>query len=135
MVTTDTDMAKASRAPSRRRRWAVPSGVLGSSIAVRLVAVVLATGVLGLGLIGGLTALRLQQQLGQQAAALGKLSEDQLARRLDGEAQLARARIEVLGAETASRLRQIAQRADIAKAVASHNDVAIRELLSIVAST
>lgn len=102
---------------------------------MRLVAVVLATGVLGLGLIGGLTALRLQQQLGQQAAALGELSEDQLAHRLDGEAQLARARIEVLGAETASRLRQIAQRADVAKAVASNNDVTIRELLSIAAST
>lgn len=102
---------------------------------MRLVAVVLATGVLGLGLIGGLTALRLQQQLGQQAAALGELSEDQLAHRLDGEAQLARARIEVLGAETASRLRQIAQRADVAKAVASNNDVTIRELFSIVAST
>ncbi|MCJ9700159.1 EAL domain-containing protein [Bradyrhizobium sp. SHOUNA76] len=100
-----------------------------------LVAVVLATGVLGLGLIGGSTALRLQQQLRHQAAALGELSEDQLAHRLDGEAQLARARIEALGAETASRLRQIAQRADVAKAVASNNDVTIRELLSIVAST
>ncbi|MGY8685878.1 HAMP domain-containing protein, partial [Bradyrhizobium sp. UFLA05-153] len=102
---------------------------------MRLVAVVLATGVLGLGLIGGMTALRLQQQLRQQAAALGDLSEDQLAHRLDGEAQLARARIEVLGAETASRLRQIAERADVAKAVASNNDVTIRELLSIVALT
>lgn len=106
-----------------------------SSIATRLVAVVLATGVLGLGLIGGSTALRLQQQLRHKAAALGELSEDQLAHRLDGEAQLARARIEVLGAETASRLRQISQRADVAKAVASNNDVTIRELLSIVAST
>lgn len=137
VVATDADMAKASRAPPRWRRWLVPSGVpsFPSSIAMRLVAVVLATGVLGLGLIGGLTALRLQQQLGQQAAALGELSEDQLAHRLDGEAQLARARIEVLGAETASRLRQIAQRADVAKAVASNNDVTIRELFSIVAST
>ncbi|BAR55414.1 hypothetical protein NK6_2233 [Bradyrhizobium diazoefficiens] len=43
---------------------------------MRLVAVVLATGVLGLGLIGGLTALRLQQQLRHQAGALGELSED-----------------------------------------------------------
>lgn len=137
VVAIDTDSAKASRARPRWRHWLVPSGVpsFPSSIAMRLVAVVLATGVLGLGLIGGLTALRLQQQLRQQAAALGELSEDQLAHRLDGEAQLARARIEVLGAETASRLRQIAQRADVAKAVASNNDVTIRELLSIVAST
>jgi diguanylate cyclase (GGDEF)-like protein len=102
---------------------------------MRLVAVVLTTGILGLGLIGGSTALRLQQQLSHQAAALGDLSEEQLARRLDGEAQLARARIEVLGADAGSRLRQIAQRADVARAVASNNDVTIRELLSIVAST
>lgn len=137
VVATDPDMAEASRAPPRWRRWAVPSGIPGfpSSIGMGLVAVVLATGVLGLGLIGGSTALRLQQQLRHQAAALGELSEDQLAHRLDGEAQLARARIEALGAETASRLRQIAQRADVAKAVASNNDVTIRELLSIVAST
>src|SRR5258708_22369291 len=130
-------MEKAPKAPPHWRHWALSSGVpsFPSSIAMRLVAVVLATGVLGLGLIGGLTALRLQQQLRQQAAALGELSEDQLAHRLDGEAQLARARIEVLGAETASRLRQIAQRADVAKVVASNNDVTIRELLSIVAST
>lgn len=137
VVATDADIAKASRAPLHWRRWAIPSGVpiFPSSIATRLVAVVLATGVLGLGLIGGSTALRLQQQLRHQAAALGELSEDQLAHRLDGEAQLARARIEVLGAETASRLRQISQRDDVAKAVASNNDVTIRELLSIVAST
>ena len=102
---------------------------------MRLVAVVLTTGILGLGLIGGLTAIRLQQQLSHQAAALGELSEEQLARRLDGEAQLARARIEVLGADAGSRLRQIAQRADVARAVDSNNDVTIRELLSIVAST
>jgi diguanylate cyclase (GGDEF)-like protein len=109
--------------------------MLPSSIATRLVAVVLATGVLGLGLIGGSTALRLKQQLSHQAEALGELSEDQLAHRLDGEAQLARARIEVLGADAGSRLRQIAQRADVARAVASNNDVTIRELLSVVALT
>src|SRR5438876_187816 len=43
-------MAEASRAPPRWRRWAVPSGIPGfpSSIAMRLVAVVLATGLLAL---------------------------------------------------------------------------------------
>jgi len=106
-----------------------------SSIAMRLVAVVLTTGVLGFGIIGGLTALRLHEQLNSQADALGRLSEQQLAHRLDGEAQLARARIEALGADATERLRQLAQRADISRAVESRNDVTIRELLTAVAKT
>ncbi len=106
-----------------------------SSIAMRLVLVVLATGVLGFGMIGGLTALRLKEQLAQQANALGQLSEEQLAHRLDGEAHLARARLDELGAETATDLRQLAQRSDIAKAIGSANDVTIRELLAVVAKT
>ncbi len=106
-----------------------------SSIAMRLVLVVLSTGVLGFGMIGGLTALRLKEQLGQQANALGQLSEEQLAHRLDGEAYLARARLEELGAATATGLRQLAQRGDVAKAVGSANDVTIRELLAVVAKT
>jgi diguanylate cyclase (GGDEF)-like protein len=106
-----------------------------SSIAMRLVLVVLGTGVLGFGMIGGLTALRLNEQLGQQADALGQLSEEQLAHRLDGEAYLARARLEELGATTETGLRQLAQRNDVAKAVGSANDVTIRELLAVVAKT
>ena len=106
-----------------------------SSIAMRLVLVVLGTGVLGFGMIGGLTALRLNQQLEQQADALGQLSEEQLAHRLDGEAYLARARLEELGAATATGLRQLAQRSDVAKAVGSGNDVTIRELLAVIAKT
>ncbi|MBV9516625.1 MAG: EAL domain-containing protein [Hyphomicrobiales bacterium] len=106
-----------------------------SSIAMRLVLVVLVTGVLGFGMIGGLTALRLKEQLGQQADALGQLSEEQLAHRLDGEAYLARARLEELSAATATGLRQLAERSDVAKAVGSANDVTIRELLSAVAKT
>ncbi|SEF13503.1 diguanylate cyclase (GGDEF) domain-containing protein [Rhizobiales bacterium GAS191] len=102
---------------------------------MRLVAVVLVTGVLGFGIIGGLTALRLHQQLNSQADALGHLSERQLAHRLDGEAQLARARIEALGADAADRLRQLAQRADVGRAVGSRNDVTIQELLTPVAKT
>ncbi|MBV9431411.1 MAG: EAL domain-containing protein [Hyphomicrobiales bacterium] len=102
---------------------------------MRLVLVVLGTGVLGFGMIGGLAALRLNEQLSQQANALGELSEEQLAHRLDGEAYLARARLEELGAETATGLRQLAQRSDVAKAIGSGNDVTIRELLGVVAKT
>jgi diguanylate cyclase (GGDEF)-like protein len=106
-----------------------------SSIALRLVVTVLATGILAFATIGGLAMLRLDYGLKEQADALGHLSARQIANRLDGEAQLARARIEAIGSETSLRLRQIAQRADVAKAVASRNDITIRELLATIAKT
>jgi hypothetical protein len=112
-----------------------PLGRLFSSIGMRLVAVVVATGILAFAVIGGLTILRLNLGLKEQADALGNLSGKQIADRLEGEAQLARARIEALGAETALRLRQLAQRSDVGRAVASGNDVTIRELLATVAKT
>jgi diguanylate cyclase (GGDEF)-like protein len=106
-----------------------------SSIGARLVAAVLSTGLIAFAVIGGLAMLRLDLGLREQADALGHLSARQLSDRLEGEAQLARARIDAIGFETAVRLRQLAQRADIAKAVASRNDITIRELLATVAKT
>jgi len=106
-----------------------------SSIAARLIVTVLATGVLAFAMIGGLAILRLDLGLRDQADALGHLSARHLADRLDSEAQLARARIETIGSETSLRLRQIAQRADISKAIASRNDITILELLTAVAKT
>jgi len=106
-----------------------------SSIAVRLIVIVLATGILAFAMIGGLAMLRLDFGLQKQAEALDHLSARQLSDRLDGEAQLARARIEVIGSETAMRLRQLAQRADVARAIASRNDITIQELLVSVART
>ena len=100
-----------------------------SSIASRLVVVVLCTGILAFWLLGSLTSLRFNAALDAQATALSQFSERQLAVRLDGEAQLARARFEGLGKEVASRARQIAQRADIAQAIETQNEVTIRELL------
>ncbi|MGH6767503.1 MAG: diguanylate cyclase domain-containing protein, partial [Xanthobacteraceae bacterium] len=106
------------------------------SISARLVAVVVSTGILALGIIGGLNAIRLNHGLQEQAEALGQLSQEQLAHRLDAEAQLARARLEAIGLETARRTREIAQRRDIAKAIATRNDVTIREpLLAQLART
>ena len=106
-----------------------------SSIAVRLIVIVLATGILAFAMIGGLAMSRFNLGLQKQAQALDHLSARQLADRLDGEAQLARARIEAIGSETAIRLRQLAQRADVVKAVASRNDITIQELLASVAKT
>ena len=105
------------------------------SIAMRLVVTVLATGILAFAAIGSLAGLRLDLGLKEQADALGHLSAKQLSDRLDGEAQLARARIETLGSEVALRLRQVAQRADISKALASRNDITIQQLLAVVART
>jgi len=120
---------------SLRPSSSAPLGRLFSSIGMRLVAVVVATGILAFAVIGGLTILRLSLGLKEQADALGNLSGKQIADRLEGEAQLARARIETLGVETALRLRQIAQRSDVGRAVASGNDVTIRELLATVSKT
>ncbi|MGI8526891.1 MAG: diguanylate cyclase domain-containing protein [Pseudolabrys sp.] len=105
------------------------------SIRTRLVAIVLATGLIAFALIGGIALIRLDLGLKVQADAFGSWSEQQLADRLDGEAQLARARLEVLGAEMSQYLRQVAQRSDVAKAVASANDITIRELLIQVLTT
>jgi diguanylate cyclase (GGDEF)-like protein len=106
-----------------------------SSIAARLVVTVLATGIFAFALIGGLAMLRFDYGLQEQAEALGRLSARQFSDRLDAEAQLARARLDALGSEMSLRLRQLAQRADISKAVVSRNDITIRELFAVVAKT
>ncbi len=140
-MTTEENFSEKSLVPTAGSWWLHSSiwrAVITktfSSIGMRLVTVVLATGMLAFAMIGGLTILRLDLGLKEQADALGNLSEKQIAHRLDGEAQLARARIEALGAETSLRLRQIAQRSDIDKAVASRNDITIRELLAVVSKT
>ncbi len=105
------------------------------SIGTRLVSIVLATGLIAFAAIGSIALIRLDLGLKVQADAFGGWSERQLSDRLDGEAQLARARLEVLGAETSQYLRQVAERSDVAKAVASANDITIRELLVQVLKT
>ncbi len=115
-----------SAARSRLRDWIKERF---SSIAVRLVAVVLTTGILAFSALGTLTSLRFSVALEEQATSLGQLSERQLAVRLDGEAKLARARLEGLGTEVTANLQQIAQRIDIIQAIESRNEVAIRERL------
>ncbi|MFL5316509.1 MAG: EAL domain-containing protein [Microvirga sp.] len=100
------------------------------SIGARLAAVVLVTGATTFGAIGVLTAMRLNRGLNEQGAALSELSEQQMSEKLDGEARLARARLEMMFAETGRQVRALAQRSDVVKAVASQNDVTIRELFA-----
>src|SRR5262245_1549557 len=131
MRTQDAESAASIQATSRcARRFADLRSKLVkrfSSIAARLIAIVLITGVLAFGSLGGLTAWRFVSALQQQADASEQLIKRQLASRLNAEAQLAKARLEVLGEEASVRLRQIAQRTDVMKAVGSGNDVSIRE--------
>jgi diguanylate cyclase (GGDEF)-like protein len=97
-------------------------------ISVRLAAVVLLTGCLTFGVIGALASLRFDRGLHEQAAALGALSERQLGEKLKGEALLARARLDMLFAEADRQVHALAQRQDIARTLATHNDVTIREM-------
>lgn len=106
-----------------------------SSLSTRLVLAILATASVAFTMSVGLTLWRLDRGLDRQAAQLGRLSEEKLGQRLDGEARLARARVELLFVEAGRRLEGIAQRADVVKAVSSANDVAISELLKRAATT
>lgn len=106
-----------------------------SSLSTRLVVAVLATASVAFTTSVGLTVWRLDHGLDRQAQELARLSEEKLGKELDGEARLARARVETLFTESGRRLEGIAQRADVVKAVSSANDVAISELLRRAAST
>jgi methyl-accepting chemotaxis protein len=100
-----------------------------SSLSTRLIIAVVATATVAFAASFGLTIIRLDRGLERQAEQLGRLSEEKLGQRLDGEARLAGARIVSLFGSTAARLESIAQRADIVKAISSANVVAISELL------
>jgi methyl-accepting chemotaxis protein len=100
-----------------------------SSLSTRLVVAILVTASLAFTALVGLTLWRLTQGLERQATQLARLSEAKLRQRLDGEARLARARVERLFADAARRLESIAQRADVVRAVATGNSITISELL------
>jgi methyl-accepting chemotaxis protein len=94
-----------------------------------LVIAIVATATVAFAASFGLTIVRLDRGLERQAEQLGRLSEEKLSQRLDGEARLAGARVEGLFSTIGARLESIAQRADVAKAISSANVVAISELL------
>src|SRR5580704_8026680 len=100
-----------------------------SSLSTRLIIAVVATATVAFATSFGLTIVRLDRGLERQAEELGRLSEEKLAQRLDGEARLAGARVESLFVAIGARLESIAQRADVVKAISSSNDVAISQIL------
>src|SRR4051794_2653644 len=116
----------------RRALW--PS-LRDPSIGARLAAVVLLTGGATFGGVGVLTTIRLERGLNEQGLALSQLSAHQLAQKLDGEARLARARLDTVFAEAGRQVRALTQRTDIAKAVQSENDVTIRETFAPASKT
>src|ERR1043166_2677153 len=82
-----------------------------SSVSTRLVVAVLATATIAFAASYGLTFIRLGQGLERQAAELGRLSEERLGQRLDGEARLAGAQLETLFETIGRRIESLAQRA------------------------
>ena len=109
--------------------------VRGISIGARLAVVVLVTGCLTFGVIGTLASLRLDSGLHEQATALAALSKLQLAERLQSEADLAAARLDMLFAASDRQVQALAQLSDISKVVATKNDVTIREMFAPAART
>ena len=119
---------RGPRLSARERLRSLPIGA-------RLAAVVLMTGCLTFGVIGVLTSLRLDRGLHEQAAALGALSERQLGQKLQAEANLARARLDMLFAEADRQVLALAQRVDVMQTVQTRNDITIRELFAPAADT
>src|SRR5688572_24962609 len=66
----------------------------------------------------------------QQTNQVSRWSEERLAQRLTSDALLARARVNTLYDDVATRFASLAQRSDISKAIQSRNSVAISELLA-----
>jgi diguanylate cyclase (GGDEF)-like protein len=120
------------RAKHRPRAPAV-SRLQGLSIGTRLATVVLLTGTLTFGVVGVLASMRLDRGLHEQAAALGVLSERQLGHRLESEARLASARLDMLFALADRQVQALAQRPDIVRAVASQNEITIAEAFAAAA--
>ena len=106
-----------------------------SSLSARLVAAVVATATAAFATSYGLTFLRLDEGLKRQSEQLGRLSEERLGQKLDGEARLAGAQMERLFDTMGRRLEAFAQRADLVKVVASANVVPIWDLLGRGART
>ncbi|ACL60370.1 putative bifunctional diguanylate cyclase/phosphodiesterase [Methylobacterium nodulans] len=122
---------RLSRAARRLWRRLRPDSQIGAHLA----GTVLLTGALTFAIVGLVALQRLNQDAAERARAVSLLSREQVARKLDGEARLADARLDGLFDEAARQTRFLAQRLDIVKAVGSANSVALRELLAPAAVT
>jgi diguanylate cyclase (GGDEF)-like protein len=78
----------------------------------------------------GLVLFQVSRGLEEQTAEVARWSEERLSQRLAGDAELAKARIEILYEDLSTRFASLAQRPDLVKAIQSGNSVAISELLT-----
>lgn len=97
------------------------------SLSTRLVVATLATAAITSTAIVGLAIFRVDRGLAKQTAEIVRLSEEKLSQRLDSDARLARARLDMLADDVDRRFAALAQGADVAQAIASLNVVAISE--------
>lgn len=100
-----------------------------ASLSARLILAVLATATIAFAGFVSLAVWRLDLGVERQAEELTRLSETRITQKLDGEARLARARVEMMFNTMGRLVESLAQRADIAEAVSSNNVVAISEVL------
>lgn len=109
-------------------RW-LRARISDTHVGAHLAWVVLLTGALTFAVVGVVSLVRLRADTEEQATAVAQLSRQQLARKLDGEARLAEARLRVLFDEAHRQTRYLSQRQDVVKAVVSANSVAMQLLL------
>lgn len=100
-----------------------------ASLSARLILAVLATATFAFAGFVALAVWRLDLGLERQAEELTRLSETRIIQKLDGEARLARARVQMMFNTMGRLVESLAQRADIAQAVSSNNTVAMSETL------
>ena len=101
-----------------------------TSLSTRLITWTLVTALTTFGLFLLVVLYQVNTGFEQQTDKVSKWSEERLAQRLESDAILARARLETLYDDIATRFAASAQRADISNAIQSRNSVAISELLT-----
>lgn len=100
-----------------------------SSLSARLILAVVATATIAFAGFVALAVWRLDLGVKRQAEELTRLSEVRITQKLDGEARLARARVQMMFNTMGRLVESLAQRADIAEAVSTSNVVAMSEAL------
>jgi diguanylate cyclase (GGDEF)-like protein len=101
-----------------------------TSLSERLVTWTLVTALATFSMLLVLVLHQVNKGFERQTNQVSRWSEERLAQRLASDALLARARINTLYDDVATRFASLAQRSDISKAIQSRNSVAISELLA-----
>ena len=103
---------------------------LFGSLALRFTAAILVVAFVSLAFLATATIVMFNRGLAIQGEELARLSAHTLAERLDGDARLARSRLDRQFSTKLSALADVSRRSEIQKALASGNVVAIAEMLA-----